>query len=91
VIIADNQQPCKHPLQYFVIFGGNTMLCQLHHQLRKNLNKHEMVAQADINSIEEKIEFIEDVKESHPLPSNEYQWLFCNEESEHFTWAVKEK
>ncbi len=65
------------------------MLCQMHHQLRKNLKNHDMKAQADINSIEEKINFVEDVKESHPLPSDEWQWLFCTEESEHFTWAVE--
>jgi len=64
------------------------MLYQLHHQLKKDLNNHEMVSQAKLNSLQEKIDFIKDTKESHPLPSNEYQWLFCNEKSEAFTWAA---
>lgn len=63
--------------------GGKFMLWQLHHQNRRNLKEHEMVAQSDLKSIEDRNKFIEDTKRNHPLPEG-YQWLMCNEKSEHF-------
>jgi len=66
------------------------MLMQLHHQNKKNLNEHEMVAQSEIKNQEEMQSFVDRIKISHPLISNKYQWLACNEKSEYFSMAAVE-
>ncbi len=68
------------------------MLIQIHHQSRNENGQPEenyMVAQKDIDSFQELNLFCEEVLQSHPLPDG-YVFMICNQESEYFTWAVKE-
>uniref|UniRef100_A0A6H1ZCJ4 Uncharacterized protein n=2 Tax=viral metagenome TaxID=1070528 RepID=A0A6H1ZCJ4_9ZZZZ len=65
------------------------MLYQICHQFKKDRMKVEMMAQSDINSNSEMEAFVREVKKRHPLPSNKYDWLVCNEKSKYFTWAVE--
>ena len=68
------------------------MLYQIHHQNIKT-DEIEMVAQFDVKKGQKYKTIFEpifrDVKESHPLSNREWQWLVCNEKSEHFVWAVR--
>ena len=63
------------------------MLYQVHHQNKADRSITEMVLQIDKEDYNK--DTINVVQKSHPLPEG-WDWLICNEESEHFLWAVDE-
>lgn len=70
------------------------MRYQIHHQSKKEGNT-EMIAQSDdiVDGEEAQQKFREwslDVGKRHPLPEG-YQWLVCNENSEHFLCTFNEE
>jgi len=54
------------------------VLYQLHHQNKRTLDT-KPVAQRDCNSGMEKVFFVEETKKTHPLPSDEWQWVMLKE------------
>lgn len=65
--------------------GEYQNIIQIHHQFRDG--KTVMVAQKEINNIDEMRVFARETAKSHPLPEGT-QWFFCNEKSRHFVVAV---
>lgn len=57
-------------------------LYQIHHQNKKDFTT-EFVAQNSICCHKHMDEWWKEVAKDHPLPEG-YQWLVCNEDSEHF-------
>ena len=64
------------------------MLIQIHHQLLADRSKTDVLAQREINNNKEMKEFHREVIKDRPLPSDQYCYLVCTEESEFFAWAI---
>ena len=70
------------------------MRYQIHHQSKKD-GSTEMIAQSDDITEDEDTqqkfrEWSLDIGSRHPLPEG-YQWLVCNEKSEHFACTYNEE
>lgn len=57
------------------------MLIQLHHQYKDDSTTY--CAQRDVKIDDDKREFVEDIKKSHPLPPGA-RWLMCWGDSKYF-------
>ena len=67
------------------------MRYQMHHQSKKDSNIIEMIAQSDDYEDAKEIDkWSRGVTRRHPLPDG-YQWLMCNEKSEHFVCTFNEE
>ncbi len=60
-------------------------LLQLHWQFRDGHT--EMRSQTDVSTQEEIKKWVLETNLEHPLPEDA-EWVMCDEESEHFVWAV---
>ncbi len=60
-----------------------------HTEMRSQTCPEEMLHGKPDSTIEKEMRiWTRDVQERHPLPDGT-RWLMCNEESEHFVWAVE--
>jgi len=68
---------------------GNIMkkLLQLHHQSKTDHNDTIMVEQNTVETTDDFNTWFNKVKRRKPPPDG-YQWMVCNEKSEHFVMAV---
>ena len=69
------------------------MRYQIHHQPKEYSKSNELIfiAQSDDYEAAKEIdEWGRDVTKKHPLPDG-YQWLMCNEKSDHFVCTFNEE
>lgn len=59
------------------------MIYQLHHQSKKDCKNTIKIAQSEINTNKEMVDWWRKVSAKHPLPEG-FQWLMCNEKSLYF-------
>jgi hypothetical protein len=63
-------------------------LFQLHHQSKKDFST-KMISQSEIYCQAQMNDWWKETAKEHPLPEG-FQWLICNEDSEHFVKCAKE-
>ena len=69
--------------------GFRPELLQLHHQSKTDYTS-EMVSQSSIYCHSQMDYWWKETAKEHPLPEN-YQWMVCNEDSEHFVKCAKKE